>query len=111
MNGRAGVAAERQRARIPPMPCRAPSASAGGGGLCSDGPGRLGAAHCGNQPPITGTSSGSFTKLVNKTDYVKAESKPAGARLPRRLGAKGNRGGRRGAARVYRAYGSVISRS
>ena len=36
--------------------------------------------------------------LVNRTDYVKAESKLAGARWPRRLGAKGIGGGRPGAA-------------
>src|SRR5581483_8762111 len=46
------------------------------------GPARLGALHRGSQPLITGTSSGSLPKLVNKTDYVKAESVPAAAGRP-----------------------------
>jgi hypothetical protein len=48
--------------------------------------------------PITGTSSGSSTSLVNKPDYIKAESRPVGARQFRRLGAGGNRCGRLGVA-------------
>jgi hypothetical protein len=48
-------------------------------------------------------SSESLIKLVNRADYVKAESKPAGARWPRRLGANGNRGGTARRGRVYRA--------
>jgi hypothetical protein len=98
LGGSAGLRAVPARAE--PDPLRPLPVAAG---RAATGPTRLGAVHRGNHPSIAGKSSESLMKLVNRADYAKAESKPAGARWPRRLRANGNRGRTARRGRVYRA--------